>query len=102
MIIATVGALRSQPRAVERGNAEIRGDGHVSRVVDEIPQPVVVTLLRAPRSRHADDHPAIRSRRSTLTSRRRSVDVAAGDDNSREKSRMSVWTARRFVDAARL
>jgi hypothetical protein len=28
--------------------------------------PVVVAPLRAPRSRRADDHPAVRSRRSTL------------------------------------
>jgi hypothetical protein len=47
-------------------NPEVRGDGHLPRVVDEIPQPVVVALLRVPRSRHADDHPAVRSRRTTL------------------------------------
>jgi len=41
-------------------NPEIRGDGHVPGAVDEIPKPVVVALLRAPRSRHEDDHPAVR------------------------------------------
>jgi hypothetical protein len=37
-------------------NPEIRGDGDVPRALDKIPKPVVVVLLRAPRSCHADDH----------------------------------------------
>jgi hypothetical protein len=36
---------------------EIRGDGPVSGALDEIPKPVVVALLQAPRGRHGDDHP---------------------------------------------
>ena len=35
---------------------EIRCDGHVPGALDEISKPVVVTLLRAGRDRHADDH----------------------------------------------
>ena len=46
-------------------NSEIGGDGHVPGAVDEIPKPVVVALLRTPRSRHEDDHRRFGSRRST-------------------------------------
>ena len=34
----------------------MRGDGHVSRALDESPKAVVVTLLRAGRGRHGHDH----------------------------------------------
>jgi hypothetical protein len=46
----TFGALPSHPRAVERGPPEIRRDSHVLGALDEISKPVVVALLRAPRS----------------------------------------------------
>jgi hypothetical protein len=52
----TVGAAPSQPRAVERGMAEGRRDGHVAGAWDEIPKAVVGALLRAGRSRHRHDH----------------------------------------------
>jgi hypothetical protein len=37
----------AQPQSRRARNPEIRGDGHVAGLVDEIPQPVVVVLLRA-------------------------------------------------------
>ena len=37
-------------------DAEIGGDSQVPGALDEIPKPVVVALLRAPRGRHGDDH----------------------------------------------
>ncbi len=37
-------------------DSAVRGDGHVPGALDEIPRPVVVALLRAPRGRHGDDH----------------------------------------------
>jgi hypothetical protein len=42
-------------QAIEK-DAETYGDGHVPSALDEIPKLVVVTLLRAPRGRHGDDH----------------------------------------------
>jgi hypothetical protein len=38
-------------------DAEIRREGHVTGPADEIPEPVVIALLRAGPARHADDHP---------------------------------------------
>src|SRR5262245_34744545 len=35
---------------------EIRRDGHVAGVLDEIPKPVIVAALTASRGRHMDDH----------------------------------------------
>jgi hypothetical protein len=37
-------------------DAEVRGHGHVSGAVDEMPKPVVVALLRTARGRHGPDH----------------------------------------------
>ena len=48
---------RAEPRTRRRaGDSEVRGDGHVAGVLDEIPKPVVVALLRASRGRHGHDH----------------------------------------------
>ena len=35
---------------------EIRRDGHVAGVLDEIPKPVIIAALTASRGRHMDDH----------------------------------------------
>jgi hypothetical protein len=48
--------LLEPPTARRARDSDIRGDTHVSRALDEIPKPVVVALLRAGLSRHADDH----------------------------------------------
>src|SRR5262245_65862371 len=37
-------------------DTEIRGDGHVPGTAHELSKAVVVALLRAPQSRHEDDH----------------------------------------------
>ena len=45
---------RAEPPTRRRArDAEIRGDGHVAGALDEIPQPMVIALLRAGRGRHA-------------------------------------------------
>jgi hypothetical protein len=52
----SVGALPSHPRAVERGTPRSVAMVGIPGALDEIPKPVVVALLRAPRGRHGDDH----------------------------------------------
>jgi hypothetical protein len=48
---------RSEPPTRRRArNAEIRGDGRVPSASDEIPEPMVIALLRARRRFHATDH----------------------------------------------
>ena len=48
---------RLQPPTGRRArDAEIRGDGHVPRALDEIPKAVVVPALMACRGRHKHDH----------------------------------------------
>ena len=49
--------LAEPPTGRRARDPEIRGDGHVPGALDEIPKPVVVALLKAPRGRHGDDHP---------------------------------------------
>src|SRR5262249_11126494 len=78
-------------------NPEIRGDCHVSSVVDEMAKPVVVALLRAPRSRHAD---IIRRSLTPLNSEDNvggpPTRLAASVTTTRAvSSRMSARTARR-------
>src|SRR5262245_52958741 len=77
-------------------NPEIRGDGHVPGVADELSKPVVVALLPAPRSRHEDESSTVRSRRST--SRRhcepRRETAAAVTTTRAGRCRMSVRIAR--------
>jgi hypothetical protein len=47
----------AQPATRRRArDSEVRGDGHVAGALDEISKAVVIALLRARRSRHADDH----------------------------------------------
>ena len=48
--------LVEPPTGRRARDSEIRGDSHVPGALDEIPKPVVVALLKAPRGRHGDDH----------------------------------------------
>src|SRR5467141_1919713 len=50
------GEAQTLPTGRRARDPEIRGDGHVPGAVDELPKPVVVALLRAPRGCHGDDH----------------------------------------------
>jgi len=81
--------LAEPPTGGRARDSEVRGNGHVPGPLDEIPKPVVVALLRAPRGRHEDDHGAIRSRRSTPQGHcgaiRRHEMVHLSDANSRDK-----------------
>ena len=86
-----VGVLPSHPRAVERGTPSIRGDGHIPRVLDEIPKPVVVALLRAGRGGHGNDHRPFPHAAQLIEDE---WERPRSDDNSRGKVRMSVGTAR--------
>ena len=48
---------RTEPPAGGRArDAQIRRDGHVAGAVDELPQPMVIALLRTGRGHHPDDH----------------------------------------------
>ena len=79
------------------GDAEIRGDGHVPGALDEIPKPVVASLLTAPRGRHG-----VIIRRSftplnysrTLRAVRHRERSAAVTTTRAGRCRMSVETAR--------
>jgi hypothetical protein len=52
-----LGRARDEPPTCRREpDPEIRRDRQFPSTLDKIPKPVVVVLLRAPRSRHADDH----------------------------------------------
>ena len=79
---------RAEPSTRRRArDPEIRGDGYVPGVSDEIPKPVVVALLWASCSRQGDDHrpfpPSLNSSRMIRSVRRR-------HDNSRRKVQ-SPW-----------
>src|SRR5687767_9683488 len=50
--------LAEPPTGCRARDSEIHGDGHVPGALDEIPKPVVVAPLSAPRGHHGDDHPA--------------------------------------------
>src|SRR5262249_54635896 len=89
----------SEPASGRRArNPEIGSDGQVAGVVDEIPQPVVVVLLRAPRGHHADDHPAVRSHPAPVEGMKGppACDAAAMTTTRAAKCRMSVRTAPTF------
>ena len=57
--------LAEPPTGGRARDSEVRGNGHVPGPLDEMPKPVVIALLRAPRGRHEDDCQAVGSRRST-------------------------------------
>ena len=90
--------LREPSTGRRAKDAEIRGDTQVARALDETPKPVVVALLRAGRSRHADDHLRFAAAAQLLEDmrgvRRREI-VALVTTTRPRKSRMSVETARR-------
>ena len=48
--------LAEPPTGGRARDSEVRGNGHVPGPLDEMPKPVVLALLRAPRGRHGDDH----------------------------------------------
>ena len=79
----TVGVAPSHPRAVDRGDSELRRHGHVASALAEMPKPVVVALLRACDDRHGTRSltgPSHCSNSSTT------MESAVGsDDNSRSK-----------------
>ena len=57
-------------------DTELDREGHVSGVLDELAEPVVITLLRADRARHADDDQPARSCRSTPAGRRKYLSLS--------------------------
>src|SRR3989441_9508410 len=84
---------RAEPSTRRRArDTEIRGDGQVPGTLDEIPEPMVIALLRAGRGRHADGSSAVRSRRST-PQRRCGASVRVTTTRAR-KCKMSVETGR--------
>ena len=90
--------LAEPPTGGRARDPEIGGDGHVPGLLDGMPKPAVIALLRAPRGRHEDDHQAVGSRRSTPRGQcGPSVDMRWSASVTRTragKCRMSVGTAR--------
>jgi hypothetical protein len=75
----------------------------VVAALDEIPKPVVVALLTAPRGRHGDDHPPfvyvaqLLSR--TLRAVRRRETIRGSETTPAGRRRMSVEVARSSVES---
>ena len=82
-LTTTIGAARSHPRAVERRDSQIGGEGQVPGALDEIPEPMVVALLRAGCGRHPDNHRPFADAAQLL--RGRCGSVRWRDDNSRSQ-----------------
>jgi hypothetical protein len=81
-------SLAESPAGRRTRDPEIRGEGHVPGALDEIPKPVVVALLKPPRGRHGDDHPAFAYAAQLLkdiAAVRRRETVRRSDDNSRRR-----------------
>jgi hypothetical protein len=80
------GRRRSQPPPRRARDAKVRRDGHVAGALHEIPEAVVVTLLRAPPARHGPDHRPFPHAAQLLTEDAGgSADVRRRDDNSRQE-----------------
>ena len=101
-VTTTLGVAPSHPRAVERGDAEIRRHGQVPSTLDEIAEPVIIASLPPRPSRHADDHRSFCSRASPQGREGRRCATTRA-----RKCIMSVQTARlhlalRFITAAQM
>ena len=83
---------RTQPPPSRRAwDTEVNREGHVSGVLDELAEPVVIALLRADRARHADDDQPAGSCPST------SGDLIAADCDPAERKEVSVAVCRLAV-----
>jgi hypothetical protein len=74
---------RAEPPTRRRArDTEIGGDGQVPGALDEIPEPIVIALLRAGRGRHADDHRSLAHAAQLLKD---DAGVRRSDDSSSNK-----------------
>jgi hypothetical protein len=87
---------RAEPSTRRRArDPEIGGDGQVPGASDEIPEPVIVALLRAGRGRHPDDGRPIADTAQLLQddAGRRSVRRELAHENTKCRWRQLGWTA---------